>query len=315
MAEPLKFDATDFDAYAPSKWSSNVYNLERLRVKEKLDTLGKQLSPELKPAEGSPLTWETSVEHPALWNNHQVKMQALYLLRSADARNELSSRVTRARSITNLLDNPSPYREHIHLAVSLDHEGIEIALQLPPEAVVDHKNLIRKMENHWELSKLQELLSDLPSTFSLQVCGLSTTPAHQIDVQQVISALKTSRTEKPAGQNPVLRLSTCLKRDDPQLTSTDLLESIRNAFETLMPLYEFIAWRRENDYLEVQKQIAEEKQKALSKGLSRGDRVRIIGGLWSGKQGSVQSTDARGKLKVLVGKITVTLEADEVVPV
>jgi len=82
MPDPHIFHATDFDAYEPSKWSSNVYNLERLKVKQKLEALGRALGPELRTGAGAgSLAWEVSAEHPALWNNHQVRSQQLYFLR------------------------------------------------------------------------------------------------------------------------------------------------------------------------------------------------------------------------------------------
>jgi hypothetical protein len=315
MPDPHTFHATDFDAYEPSKWSSNVYNLERLKVKQKLEALGRALGPELRTGAGAgSLAWEVSAEHPALWNNHQVRSQQLYFLRNEEARRQLSSRVTRSRPISSLLDNPSPYREHIHLAVILSQDGIDLGLRLTPEATVDYRNLLRKLENHWESSKFQDILSDLPSTFSVRVLSEEPVPISQLDPAGVAPRLKEAFDESSfQSKDVVLSIDASMDRGDPRLGSPAVLQSIKDAFSELMPLFEFIEWRRDNDYLEVQKEIEEEKQKARSKGLSAGDRVRVIEGMWAGKKGRVQSTDSRGQVKVVIGKITVQLDAGELV--
>ena len=63
------FTDADFDAYLDRKWRSNVFNRERLEVKQKLETLGRLLSPILVAADDTPLACQVSVEYPALWNS------------------------------------------------------------------------------------------------------------------------------------------------------------------------------------------------------------------------------------------------------
>src|SRR6202011_6200375 len=83
------FTASDFDAYASKKWKSNVFNRERLEVKQKLVSLGRDLQSRMVAADGSPLAVEASVEHPALWNHKQVDAQHLFFSRNEGARKEL----------------------------------------------------------------------------------------------------------------------------------------------------------------------------------------------------------------------------------
>ena len=40
--------------------------------------------------------------------------------------------------------------------------------------------------------------------------------------------------------------------------------------------------------------------------------MRIIRGMFAGKQGVVQEVDAKGSLRVLVGKVAVKLDAEDV---
>ena len=92
------FTAADFDAYQPKKWKSNVFNRERLDVKQKLVALGRELQGAMLAPDGSPLAVEPSVEHPALWNHKQVEAQHLYFSRNEGARKELDAIIDRAAS-------------------------------------------------------------------------------------------------------------------------------------------------------------------------------------------------------------------------
>ena len=313
MSDFSCFVEADFNAYQPNKWSSNVYNLERLQVKQKLENLGRALSPKLSSSDGPPLGWEVSVEHPAIWNNRKVKGQHLYFLRSPEARGEIQSRLSRGRTMGNLLEDPSPYREHVHLSVSIDHEGLSLSLTLFPDASVDRNNLKKKLEKSWERSLFVDLLSDLPSTHAIQlVSGEPMSPKDDSPDalgQKILEALSSSTTAK----EPTLQISCDLAKTDPRLQSPDLLELLQGLLGELRPFYDYIEWRRDNDHLEVFKEIQEKQKERRSKGLSPDTRVRVTGGLWAGKRGVVQDLDGRGQVRVLIGKITVSLKADDII--
>src|SRR4051794_14016980 len=100
--------ASDFDAYAPNKWKSNVFNRERLEVKQKLLELARPLTSQLTTQDGSPLAVEASVEHPALWNHKQVDAQRVYFSRNEGARKELDTIINKATSIASMIDDPTP---------------------------------------------------------------------------------------------------------------------------------------------------------------------------------------------------------------
>src|SRR5512143_591156 len=101
------FTSADFEAYAPSKWKSNVFNRERLEVKQKLLALGREVQGAMVAADGSPLTCEASVEHPALWNHKQVEAQHLFFSRNEGARREIDRIIDRSRPIASMLDDPT----------------------------------------------------------------------------------------------------------------------------------------------------------------------------------------------------------------
>src|SRR4051812_3998835 len=113
------FSDTDFDAYAPKKWKSNVFNRERLEVKQKLMELARSLSGTLLASDGSPLTIEASVEHPALWNHKQVEAQHIFFSRNEAARKELDAIMDRQISLASRIEDPTPQRNHVFLAMTL----------------------------------------------------------------------------------------------------------------------------------------------------------------------------------------------------
>ena len=131
------FTAADFDAYQPKKWKSNVFNRERLEVKQKLVALGRELQGTMLAPDGSPLAVEPSVEHPALWNHKQVEAQHLWFSRNEGARKELDAIIDRGKSIASMIDDPSPQRNHLFLAVTLGEKALELSLKLHPDAPVD----------------------------------------------------------------------------------------------------------------------------------------------------------------------------------
>src|SRR4051812_28835176 len=109
------FSEADFEAYAPKKWKSNVFNRERLEVKQKLVSLSREVMGVLSAADGSPLAVEASVEHPALWNHKQVEAQHIFFSRNEGARKELDTIINRATSMASLIEDPTPMRNHLFL--------------------------------------------------------------------------------------------------------------------------------------------------------------------------------------------------------
>ncbi len=306
------FTDRDFDAYAPNKWRSNVFNRERLEVKQKLLVLGKDLAGIVVAADGSPLTVEASVEHPALWNHKQVEAQHLFFSRNEGARKELDRIIDRARPILTMLEDPTPQRNHLFLSVTLAHDSVEFALKLHPEARVDRQNLERKLRETWELEKLLDMLRDLPAGYRIGVSGSTSIPAAEMGEDGLKNVLADFARPEAPGKIHHLVLGRALPRAEATAAGQEVVAAARRDLAALLPIYQFIAWSRENDFVSIREQLKQEKQTQRQKGLARNDRVRIVRGMFSGRAGVVQEIDAKGELKVLVGKLAVKVAADEV---
>jgi len=300
----------DFEAYAPKKWKSNVFNRERLEVKQRLLVLGKALQPGLLSADGSPLALDASVEHPALWNHKQVEAQHLFLSRNEGARRELDAILDKQKTLASLIDDPTPQRNHVFLAVTLTHQALEVAVKLHPDARIDRQNLERKCEDHFEREKLMGLVTGLPDGFQIGTSGSPSSPASTLDAERlraVLGELGRSPTLVP----PLLSVGSAVARDEVLALGPDLTAVVHGHLLRLAAIYQFIAWSRDNDFLAMRETLQKEKQVKRQKGLAKNDTVRVVRGMFAGKSGVVQEVDAKGGAKVLLGKVAVKLDADD----
>ena len=291
------FEARDFEAYAPQKWKSNAFTRERLEVKQKLIGLGRALAAGLTGSDGSPLAVEASAEYPALWNHKQVEAQHVYFFRNEGARKELDQIIDRQKSLASLIDDPSHQKNHIYLSLAIAHQEATIALLFGHEADIDRKNLERKCEDFFEREKLMGLLRALGDEWT--VAG---EPVPTLDDDKLRSKLAT------------FQVSRRFAREDERLRGAAFEELARDSLRALVPIYHFIAWTRDNDFVSMRETLQKEKLAKKQKHLAKNDRVRIVRGMFAGKIGVVQDLDAKGtSLKVLIGKMPVKVDAEDVV--
>lgn len=313
------FTGADFACYEPHKWRSNVYNRERMEVKQKLLALAKEVSGSLLGADGSPLFIEASVEHPALWNHKQVDTQSVFFSRHEAARKELDGIIDRARPLTSLLDDPTPQRNHLFLAITLGHETLELSVKLHPDASVDRRNLVAKLDEHYEGERFLGLLAELPPEYKIGVTPELEPVAENNTVESLAALLEklpaSGGMSLPGQPVHFFYVGTSLPRGEVigQLPSPEaVIDWVRGGLLSLLPIYRYIAWSRDNDFVSMRQVLDKEKTARRQKGLHKNDRVRVVRGLLSGKDGVVQEVDAKGHVKVLVGKMVVKVDAADV---
>jgi len=310
------FSASDFDAYQAKKWKSNVFNRERLEVKQKLSQLGRELQGALVGPDGAPLAMDVSVEHPALWNHKQVEAQHLFFSRNEGARKELDRIIDRSKSMASMIEDPTPLRNHVFLAVTLGADALELSLKLHPDAKIDRQNLERKAEDHFEREKLLHLLHGLEPSFRVGVTP-ELFPVRDVDdvrlgaIVAKLGVLKEAMALPHAPQK-LFWLGRTLSRDEALAAGAGVVDTARSALGALLAVYKFVAWSRDNDYVSMRETLQKEKQAQRQKGVAKNDVVRIIRGMFAGKQGIVQEIDAKGALKVLVGKVAVKVDVGDV---
>jgi hypothetical protein len=310
------FTLADFDAYQPKKWKSNVFNRERLEVKQKLVALGRELIGSLTGVDGSPLAAEPSVEHPALWNHKQVDAQHLFFFRNEGARKELDAIIDRSKSLASIIDDPTPQRNHLFLAVTVSEPAVELSLKLHPDARIDRENLERKCEDHFEREKLLHLTHALAAGSRVGVTP-ELASAAELDEKRLFELIAQLGKPAPGLSLPgaparLLYFGHSIAREEAAQAGAGLSEQVRARLGELLALYRFIAWSRDNDFVSMREALQKEKQQRRQKGLAKNDAVRIVRGMFAGKSGVIQEVDAKGGLKVLVGKVAVKIDADDV---
>jgi transcription antitermination factor NusG len=302
------FSDRDFDAYLESKWQSNVFNRERLEVKEKLLALGRMLSPRLQAGDGSLLLCEVSAEHPAIWNQHRVPNQCLFFSRNLETRHELDTIIDRKRPMAALIEDSSPLRNHIFLSVLIDRTEVELGMKLHSDASVDRENVQRKCQDYFLREKLLHLIRALPEGFSVGIAGKDEQPAARLDDE----TLQKLIAELPSAQS-WLQLRRSIPRDDACLREPAFVDLARDLLSgALLPVMTFMAWSRDNDFLSMRETLKKKEVEQRSKGLTKNDQVRVLKGPFSGRTGRVQEIDSKGAVKVLLGTVAVKLARTDV---
>lgn len=308
----------DFDAYAAHKWRSNVYNRERLEVKQKLLAFARALLPRLHEDDAhlvASLSIEASVEHPALWNQKQVDAQHAFYSRNGEARRALDHIIERSQSLASRIED-TPRRNHVFLALTLAHERFEVALRLHPDAQIDRRNLRSKCEDPFERERLLMLLQRLPEPFQ---CGVGTAdfPCAALDTAALDAMLRaldppSPPASLPLGATPAVRYFQVLHtfpRAEVIAAGSHLEAEAGEALRALLPIYRFIAWSRDNDFVSMRDVLRQAREAQRQRGLVRDDRVRVLRGAFAGQMGVVQEVDGRGGVRLLVGKLAMKLDA------
>ena len=306
------FTDKDFETYRQEKWQSNVFNRQRLEVKQNLLALGRILSPSLISADGAPLECEVSVEYPALWNQRRVQNQHLFFSRNKDARQELHGIISKTRTMAALIEDPSPLRHHILLSLMIDQHQVELALKLHSDAAVDRDNLDRLSQDFFTLEKLVSLIHELPGEFEVGMVNEGLPQGEMIPAPDLNENTLRQLIQDLPGANNWLTIRHSICSDDALLRGEEFADFAQQQLTRLLPVMHFIAWSRENDFISIKETLKEKKIQQKSKGLRKGDAIRVKQGMFAGKTGKVQDVDGKGRMKIRLGSLLVNLDSEDV---
>lgn len=303
----LKRDA--FDAYLPAKWASNVHNLPRMRVKESMlalaDAVQEGLSEEL-----AGLARAASDEIPNILNHKKVDAQWIYWTRDNPARQALATFLEKLELDETALLHTLPQDKHVILGLVLRHEALWLGLRVASGAAVDRRNLAAKLAKSWERERLLELLAALPDE-TLFGPEDAARPVRELDAEGL-----SAQAEALGPGAAAWCVGVSLPAAEVLELGADLAPHLADKLARLAPLYRFVAWTQDNDHIEVGKQLEAEKaeKRRQAAGVTPGDRVRIVSGVFAGKIGVVQEIDGKSQVKVSVGKLSVVVPGAELTP-
>lgn len=302
------FSDADFNAYEAKKHSSNVFTLERRKAKDKLLSLTRAVQEELAD-ELKGLELGASDEAPSMANGRKVEAQWVFFTRNGDERTSLRKQLqkTDLQGGAGLFDIAIQH-QHACLIMRLDQRGLAIGVELASKARVDRENFSEKLKQNWAREKFIELARGLPNGAEVRF-GATRADATSISANELEAWLAPLREDSSAWVAEAM-----LPQAEEVLRSAAVIGTVTEHVEAFLPLYRFLAWARDNEHRgakqEAQKQIAEEKKRPAL--FEPGDRVTILSGLFAGRSGYLAELDSKGRAKVMVGPVSVTVDAKDI---
>ena len=299
------FDEADFDAYLQKKWRSNAYTLERRRAKDRLLALTRAVASELEE-ELANLELGASEEAPSVANRRAVRGQWAYFTRAAPLRASLKSLLGRTdlASGASLFDI-SVQHQHINLRLGLDADGFRVGVEVAPKATVDRSNAQAKLAHGWARDQLHGLCRGLPGASRI---GFAPDLKDALTVSAEDVAALAARFQPT---DPEFVVEAPIARDDDVLRERAFVGTAAAYVAHFLPIYRFFAWDRDNDHTQVRDRVEKQKKakkEAEASALQPGTRVVILSGLFSGRAGYLQDVDNKGRAKVMVGPVSVTID-------
>lgn len=291
-----------FAVYVPEKWSSNVHTLTRMRNKDGMVSLCQAIEGQLGDRLGG-LARQASDEFPNISNNKRVEAQWVFWFRDAVARQNLATFLERTPLHEKTIFNIALQDKHAVLAVTLKNDGIFVGLRLAAGASIDRRNLMAKLSQSWERERALSLLAELPNDAMVRL-GDTERAGRDIDA----TALQ-GLAEQLGPDGPDLTIGRQLSAEEAVAGGQELVPMLAAVLQSVLPIYRFAAWTKENDLIEVSKQLQVQKAQRKKDLVSfhTGDKVRFVSGLFCGKVGVVQDIDAKAQVRVRVGKMSVTV--------
>jgi hypothetical protein len=251
MSHPsLDLHARDFDAYAAEKATSNAYSRPRLELKQRALAWARGVVARLA-ALGLAVDVHGSDEHPTLRNKKRVDCQWVFFWRDEAARDELERLLDQGRSLSQVLDDPSPFARHAFLAFRLDAESVEVCFAVHPEARVDVDNLRARLDDpSGAAAELMTALAALPEEFRIGVRPDDRVACNAATPETIRGMLERAA----AGQVP-LWIGWSVRRETALAHAETLGDQLEDALVALGPIYKLVAWSRDNDRIALDRRL------------------------------------------------------------
>jgi hypothetical protein len=246
---PLNLTARDFDAYSAEKATSNAYSRPRLEVKQRALGWARGVVARLA-AVGIAVDVHGSDEHPCLRNKKRVDCQWVFFWRDRAARDELERLLDQGRTISEEIDDPSPFRRHAFLALRVDTQAVEVCFAVHSEARVDIDNLNARLSSAEALDALMKALEALPEQFSIGVNERDRIPCGSATPEAIRGMLEAAA----AGQVP-LWIGWSVSRVTAIEHSEIMGEQLEDALVALAPIYRLVAWSKGNDHIALERRL------------------------------------------------------------
>lgn len=226
------FQERDFLVYEKGRQDNEEYNALRLLVRRKLKAIADETRTRAKER-GTELASQAGLHHPYVFNAYRVREQRAYLCRSDAQRKKLA----RYFGADLGKDAETHYIQTV-LEVSLDHQVVEAALRIHPQAWWDGENLRKKVATEPGMEEWCRLLRALPPGFQLRMhdwkkvyWAREAKPFHLAEYFQAYTP-----------GNHWLHLVRELPKEDAVAMGGDAPLWLVDSLLALLPVYAFILW-------------------------------------------------------------------------
>jgi len=316
FGEPFRgLDASAFEAFEPRKWSSNMFNMERMRLRDQLLSVGHGI--EGAVARDRHLRWDVTPHSPSVFNAKKVSELVLYFTRSEEHQKAIAPLLDARIALPDQISDAGEHHRHLHLGVRLFHEGAEAGLMCHSTAWLDVMNLLNRCRQPAEALEFVRLVRSMPAGSSARVGPGLEVPAPEFDVEHL------KRLEEAVlNESFLIRFGRAMAPGDPALAASVFAPTLRDLLAGLLPLWDFMAWRPASNFLvaAMPNGVANLKDAPIIAhdgsiiDFGVGAKVRLVDGVFAGRTGVVSEIDARGHVRVLLGKVAVRLDARQVRP-
>ena len=250
-----------FDFFAEPKSRSNVWSRQRLEIKQGLLAFTGSFVEELRLLELG-LEASSSDHYPSLWNSKCVDRQWIFFSRGKEARRTVEEVIDRARTLNATIADPTPYVRNVFLALDLNAGSIGVAVHLHWKAWVDRDNFLKRLDFPQERERWLEILRALPEEYLIKIDGMD--PLRSVDVTGELLDRMLGTFRSVSG---FFSTGLFIPKEQILTLDEDVWGVLKVAFMLLVPVYEFVAWSPDSDFISMsdRQRAAEEKKLELAR--------------------------------------------------
>ncbi len=286
-----------------------MYNIERMKVGEALGQLGDIVERRLAAAD---VVFARAVtpHTPTVINGRRVAEMALYFSRTDEQKRAIAPVIDRKVSLPEQISDSGEYHRNGFLGVLIRRDRIDVGLMIHSRAWLDVMNLLNRCrEREEEASKLTRMLHLMKPGAVVRVSSDTVVPAARFD-ESMVARLE----DAVMNESFTFFVGYSFAPDDPVVRRAGFADDVAEILSGLVDLWKFCAWKPTSNFLVSAATPASAAVPAVQDDgtvvdFSTGSRVKLTGGLFSGRVGVVQDMDSKGTVKVLIGRVTVRTES------
>jgi transcription antitermination factor NusG len=286
------FDDKHFEAFEKRKWSSNLFNLERLAVKEELEALGAQITLPLER-----FSREVTSHCPTILNGKNVSEMLIYYTRTEEERKAILPLLDSRIALPEQLSDPQEHHKHAILGVRISQSGVDTGFMLHSRAWVDVMNILNRCKKPEERARFVQMVNRLDGTAVIA-------PSVVLATKEFSSAHIEQMEEAVLNYDFTIFFGVSFGRDAKEPRSPAFASLVNKTLLSCLPIYDFALWRLSQDFLGTMG--AKTAKEEVSR-ISVGAHVLVNEGPFANRAGVVTAIDNQGFARVLIGKITLKI--------